>query len=84
MPRLQIDITDTQEKDLEQLLNELKEFGIGTKKDLFNNALALFEWAVRERRRNRIIASIDEAAERFHEVHMPVLDRIRGAIRSAA
>lgn len=79
MPRLQIDITDTQEKDLEQQLNELKEFGIGTKKDLFNNALALFEWAVRERKRNRIIASIDEGAEKFHEVHMPVLDRIRPA-----
>jgi hypothetical protein len=77
MPRLQIDITETQEKDLDQLMNELKEFGIVTKKDLFNNSLALFEWAVRERKRARIIASIDESAERFHEVHLPVLDRIR-------
>jgi hypothetical protein len=84
MRRLQIDITETQEKDLDQLLNELKEFGIGTKKDLFNNALALFEWAVRERKRTRIIASVDESADRYHEVHLPVLDRIRGAAQSAA
>jgi len=84
MPRLQIDVTETQVQDLEQLVNELKEFGIGTKKDLFNNALALFEWAIRERKRGRIIAGIDEGAEKFHEVHMPVLDRIRAVATKIA
>jgi hypothetical protein len=79
MPRLQVDLTETQDKDFDQLLNELRPFGISTKSGLVNNALALFEWAVRERKRNRIIASIDEDSERFHEVHMPVLDRISRA-----
>lgn len=81
MPRLQIDVTDTQVSDLEQLM---KECDISTKKELFNNALTLFEWAVRERKRNRIIAGIDEAAERYHELHMPVLDRIRAVARPSS
>ena len=61
MPRLQIDVTDAQVEELERVM---KECGISTKKELINNALTLLEWAIRERKRGRIIAAIDEGAER--------------------
>ena len=45
----------------------------GTKKDLFNNALSLFRWAVEERKSGRIIASIDGEEKSVREVVMPAL-----------
>lgn len=73
MPRLQIDVTDKQLRDLEALMDRCD---ISTKKGLFDNALALLDWAVGERARGRIIASIDEQAEHYHELLMPVLNSV--------
>jgi hypothetical protein len=46
-----------------------------TKKDLLNDALTLFEWAVNERIAGRMIASVDEGQQRYKEVVMPSLER---------
>jgi hypothetical protein len=60
-----------------RMLDQLAaEAGLATRKDLFNNALALLNWAVREVRRGRVIASVDESAQRFTELQMPMLDAI--------
>jgi len=45
--RLQLDLTKEHLQELEALM---KELGISTKKDLFNQAITLLEWAVRERK----------------------------------
>jgi len=51
----------------------MREAGITTKKDLLNNAVTLFEWAVNEKRNGNIIASIDEQNNKVKEVVMPSL-----------
>ena len=53
-----------------------EQTGIKTNKELMSNALALFQWAVREVERGRAIASVDEANTRFKEVWMPVLEHV--------
>ena len=70
LTRVQLDIPKEQVAQLDQLA---REAGLGTRKDLFNNALALMNWAVREVRRGRTIASVDEQAQRFTELQMPFL-----------
>jgi hypothetical protein len=50
-----------------------------TQKDLFENALALFGWAVKEVSRGRVIASLDEEAKTYGELHMPALMNVATA-----
>ncbi|MBI5779633.1 MAG: hypothetical protein HZA49_09300 [Planctomycetes bacterium] len=68
--RVQFELPESKIKELETLM---KEAGIRTKKDLFNNALSLLEWAIKEKREGRIIASVDEKNHKYKEVIMPLL-----------
>ena len=45
--------------------------GIATRKELFNNALSLLEWAIEEVQRDRIIAALNLETERYAELRMP-------------
>lgn len=54
----------------------MRELGISTKKDLFNQALTLLEWAAKERKTGRIIASVDETNEQYKQVLLPALERV--------
>ena len=54
-------------------LEELAEQGRVTKKEIISNALTLFEWAIEEVQRGRIIASVDEEGERYKEIVLPLL-----------
>ena len=71
--RLQLDLTKEHLHELEALM---KELGISTKKDLFNQAMTLLEWAVRERKAGRIIASVDEAHDQYKQVLLPAVERV--------
>lgn len=51
----------------------MHETGLRTQASVFENALALLSWAVREVSRGRIIASLDEATKQYAELHMPAL-----------
>jgi hypothetical protein len=72
--RLQIDLEEGQMKELEQMMQEGR---VRTKKDLFNAALTLLRWAMKERRAGKIIASVDEASDTYKELEMPVLSEVR-------
>ncbi len=72
--RLQIDLDDEQMKTLEQMMVEGK---VRTKKELFNAALTLLRWAMKERKAGRIIASVDEKRDSYKELEMPVLSEVR-------
>lgn len=80
-PRVQLELS---EERLGQLKNIMDLCEIKTQKDLFNNALALFEWAVKQRQRGRMIASVDEADMRFREMSMPSLENVRQVDQSSA
>ena len=71
--RIQIEINDEERDAIDALI--LKA-GLKTKKELFNNALAIFEWALNEKKNGRSIASIDKDNEVIRELLMPTLSRI--------
>jgi len=70
MVRMQFELTEDQNRGLEALKDKIK---VRTKKDLINNALTLLEWAIQEREKGRIIASVDEQNDRYKELVMPIL-----------
>jgi len=70
MAKIQFELPDEKLVELEALQ---KESRLDTRKDLFNTALTLFEWAVEEVKAGRTIASIDEDNNRYREIVMPAL-----------
>jgi hypothetical protein len=68
--RVQLELSDQQVKHLESLMKETR---ISTKKDLFNYALTLFEWAVNEKKDGKLIVAFDPHEERYKEMVMPPL-----------
>jgi metal-responsive CopG/Arc/MetJ family transcriptional regulator len=74
MVRIQLELPEEQVEALDQLSEQL---GIRTRKELFNNALTLLEWAVQERKAGRFIASVDEDQTRLREILLPVLQSVK-------
>ena len=72
--RIQIEMPEKRVKELEALM---KEASITTKKELVNNALTLFEWAIRQRKSGRVIGSLDTQESSFREVLLPVFANIQ-------
>ena len=68
--RVQLDLSTERVEQLHRLASEA---GFSTRKDLFNNALALLQWVVKEAKRGRAIASVDEVNNRYTELSMPFL-----------
>jgi len=73
MIRIQLELPEERVRELEALMSEV---GLRTKKDLFNNALTLLEWAVKERKAGHVIASVDERENRIRQIVMPVLESV--------
>jgi len=69
--RIQLDMSEEQVKRLEFLMRETQ---LSTKKDLFNYALTLFEWAVDERKSGRLVAAVDSKENRYREIVIPPLE----------
>jgi hypothetical protein len=70
--RIQLEAKPERIAELEGLMLQTD---IRTKADLVNDALTLFEWAIKERRTGRIIASLDEATQRYKQVLLPSVER---------
>jgi hypothetical protein len=68
--RIQIEVPADRLRELDEIM---ADSSITTRKELINNALTLFEWAVNEVKRGHIIASIDEDDGRYREITMPAL-----------
>ena len=69
--RIQFELSPEKAAELEELI---KETGVQSKRELFNNALTLLKWAVRETRRGNSIASVDEEHGKYRELQMPILE----------
>ena len=72
MVRIQLELPEDRIEELNTLMSET---AITTRTDLLNDALTLFQWAVRERQAGRMIASVDEGNQRYKELTMPSLER---------
>ena len=68
--RIQFDVPEYKLPEIEKLMTECD---ISTKKDLFNNALTLLKWAVRQAKDGNSIASVNEANKTYRELEMPIL-----------
>jgi hypothetical protein len=77
--RVQLDMPEERVKDLEKIMAKT---GVSTRKDIFENALALFEWAVNERMSGRKIASLDEKENGFRELLMPALASVKNEAKN--
>ena len=71
--RWQIDVPEERDREIEALM---KECDISTKKEFFNNAVTLLKWAVAEKRKGRIIATVEEEGKKYRELQMPILSAI--------
>lgn len=76
--RVQIDLSPIQ---IARLNWTMKVCGLETRKDLFNNALTILEWAAKEVTEGRKIASFDKSDTK-HILSMPALQTAASAHRS--
>jgi len=68
--RVQLDLRP---KELERMNTIMYLADIETRKDLFNHALSLFEWAVGEVRTGKQVGSVDKSNREFTILSMPSL-----------
>jgi len=70
--RMQFDLPEDRLQELDTLMSKC---GISTRKELFNYALTMLEWAVDESENGHDIAAIDRAKKEFYSLRMPILKR---------
>jgi hypothetical protein len=68
--RIQVEFARERVQELDALADYCD---LATRKELFNNALSLFEWAVNEVKRKNIIASVNEEERTYKQVVMTAL-----------
>ena len=68
--RVQLDLSPT---SIERMNRSMHVCDLETRKDLFNSALSLFDWAVEEVMKGRVIASLDEQDKHYTKMAMPAL-----------
>lgn len=78
--RIQLELPEEDVKELKQLMNDAH---IDTYKDLFANALTLLYWVVKEVQAGRTIASINEQDDKYKELAMPMLRKLRPSFASS-
>lgn len=71
--RIQLDLD---EKSMKLLDNLKTAIGVKTHKELFNNAITLLDWAVRQRSNGYVIAALDDENKTFRELQMPALEHV--------
>ena len=71
--RIQYEVS---KKQLEAIKALVDITGVKTRTELLNNALALLEWAVNEKKSGRAIASLDETDKVRRELVMPALSSL--------
>ena len=79
--RIQLDLDDNGARTLERLKEQT---GAKTHKELFNIAVTLLDWAVTQRKKGRIIASMDETEQNYRELQMPALEHAASHTERAA
>lgn len=74
MKEFQVDITDEEDKDINELIEKCKA---KDRKDLFFNAIAFFDWAVDEILGGKAIASIDEEDKTYRKLTTKMFKRLQ-------
>lgn len=72
--RIVLDLAESRTIALDELQEKL---GFDTRKQLFDYAIGLLEWAVMQRRLGRVIMVGEHEKKEYIELSMPVLDRVQ-------
>lgn len=78
--RVQFDLTEEKVKEIEDIMTKS---GMSSRKDVFNTALTLLEWAIEESERGHDIAAINRNEKEFFSLRMPVLDSAKKKLLNA-
>ena len=71
--RIQFEMSEKMGDELEYLM---EEFGISTKKDLFNNSISLLKWVHGELEKGRNVGSINPLNSAYTELQMPIFSNV--------
>ncbi|MBV8594480.1 MAG: hypothetical protein JOZ27_09295 [Caulobacteraceae bacterium] len=74
--RLQARLSDEDDALIDRLQTLM---GLKTRTAVVENALMLLAWAASQTYEGLAIASVDEKRQRYNEVHLPALDRVKSA-----
>ena len=74
--RFQLDLSPSQAARFDQLVIDCD---LGSRKELFNAAMTLFNWAAQEVQKGRRVASYDETTDEVEKVHFPALSNLADA-----
>jgi metal-responsive CopG/Arc/MetJ family transcriptional regulator len=72
--RIQFDLPKSRVDDLDRIA---RAAGITTRKELFNNAVTLLDWAIKQREAGKTIGVAGEEGRLEKELSMPILDSIK-------
>lgn len=72
--RIQLDLTASQAERYDQLVRDCE---LGSRKELFNVAMSLFNWAVQEVSKGNKVAAYDERDDHVETILVPALDAVR-------
>jgi len=65
------------ENKLKALNNTMEIVGVKSRKEFFNQAISLLTWAIKEKQKGNIIASINDDNHHIREINMPLLDDVQ-------
>lgn len=74
LKRLQLEMTEDRLKYFDKLVVEC---GLRTRKDLFDNAMTLLDWALEEIRNGNKIACVNQEDKRMELLRMPIFDHVK-------
>lgn len=53
--------------------------GVSTQKELFENAITLTKWMMKQKQAGKSVGALNEDDDRFTELEMPILENARGS-----
>lgn len=72
-PRLVLELTSERSTDIKRVMQET---GIRTQAEFVNTAVAVFLWAVEQKKAGRYIASVDPEQKGYKELVVPALETV--------
>ena len=74
--KVRINIEINPEK-LEEIKKMMEAAGVTTQRELFDNALTLTKWMMRQKKLGKIVGALSDDSNRFTELEMPILEHAR-------
>lgn len=74
LQRLQFDVSESMLQEIEDMM---EVSGMASRKELFNSAITLWQWAIEQVRRDREIVSANKERDDFEILRIPTLEAAR-------